>query len=112
MRIHDREVGWAEGECLVFDDTYRHEVTHDGDSPRVVLLIQVKRPLKAPGRQIADLFLAGLRNSPFVQEAREQHGQMGAGDERPGPALALSAAGARPGTLMLAARIPGSGRRR
>lgn len=70
MRIHDREVGWAEGECLVFDDTYRHEVTHAGDTPRVVLLIQVKRPLKAPGRQIADVFLAGIRHSPFVQEAR------------------------------------------
>lgn len=70
MRIHDREVGWSEGECLVFDDTYQHEVTHSGDSPRVVLLIQVKRPLRAPGRQIANLFLAGIRNSPFVQEAR------------------------------------------
>jgi len=70
MRLHDREVGWKEGECLVFDDTYRHEVSHRGDSPRVVLLVQVKRPLRAPGRQIADLFLAGIRRSPFVQEAR------------------------------------------
>ena len=70
MHIHDREVGWEEGECLVFDDTYRHEVTHKGDSPRIVLLVQVKRPLRAPGRQIADLFLAGMRRSPFVQEAR------------------------------------------
>ncbi len=70
MRIHDREVGWSEGECLVFDDTYQHEVTHEGSSPRVVLLIQVRRPLRAPGKQIAGLFLAGLRKSPFVQEAR------------------------------------------
>jgi beta-hydroxylase len=70
MRLHDREVGWQEGKCLVFDDTYQHEVTHRGTAPRVVLLIQVKRPLRAPGRQIANFFLAGLRHSPFVQEAR------------------------------------------
>ncbi|HMJ93339.1 MAG TPA: aspartyl/asparaginyl beta-hydroxylase domain-containing protein [Allosphingosinicella sp.] len=78
MSLHDREVGWQEGECLVFDDTYRHEVVHEGDSPRIVLLVQVKRPLRAPGRQIADLFLAGIRRSPFVQEAR---GNMAAWDE-------------------------------
>jgi beta-hydroxylase len=70
MKLHDREVGWTEGECLVFDDTYRHEVSHEGDTPRVVLLIQVKRPLKAPGRQIANIFLAGIRSTAFVQEAR------------------------------------------
>jgi ornithine lipid ester-linked acyl 2-hydroxylase len=70
MQVHDQIVGWREGECLLFDDTYRHEVWHDGDSPRIVLLIQVRRPLRAPGRQIADLFLAGVRHSPFVQEGR------------------------------------------
>ena len=70
MRVGDRTVGWREGEWLVFDDTYRHEVWHDGDTPRIVLLIQVKRPLRAPGRQIADLFLAGMRRSAFVQEGR------------------------------------------
>jgi beta-hydroxylase len=84
MRIHDREVGWEEGEWLVFDDTYQHEVSHDGGTPRVVLLIQVRRPLRAPGRQIAGLFLAGLRRSPFVQEARANlakwEGAMAAGD--------------------------------
>ena len=70
MRLHDREVGWREGECLVFDDTYQHEVTHRGTAPRVVLLIQVKRPLRGAGKHIANLFLGGLRRSPFVQEAR------------------------------------------
>jgi beta-hydroxylase len=30
----------------------------------------VKRPLRAPGKQVADLFLAGIRRSPFVQEGK------------------------------------------
>jgi len=70
MRLADRLVHWAEGECVVFDDTYRHEVWHEEETPRVVLLIQVKRPLRFPGRQVADLFLTGIRLSPFVQEGR------------------------------------------
>jgi beta-hydroxylase len=70
MRLGDGTVTWREGECLVFDDTYYHEVWHEGATPRIVLLLQVKRPLRAPGKQIADLFLEGIRRSPFVQEAR------------------------------------------
>lgn len=70
MRVRDRVVRWAEGETLVFDDTYRHEVWNDSRGTRVVLLIQVARPLRGPGRWIADLFLRGIRRTAFVQEAR------------------------------------------
>lgn len=70
MRLHDQIVGWREGQCLLFDDTYRHEVWHEGDTPRVILLVQVERPLRFPGKQLATLFLAGIRRSPFVQEGR------------------------------------------
>lgn len=70
MRVHDRTVRWAEGETLVFDDTYRHEVWNDTDGTRVVLLIQFERPLRHPGRWFADLFLGFVKRSAFVQEAR------------------------------------------
>ena len=71
MRVHDRIVRWAEGETLVFDDTYQHEVWNDTDGTRVVLLIQFERPLKQPGKWIADFFLGFVRRSAFVQEARD-----------------------------------------
>ena len=70
MRVHDRIVRWAEGETLVFDDTYSHEVWNDTAGTRVVLLIQFERPLRNPGRWFADLFLGFVRRSAFVQEAR------------------------------------------
>ena len=70
MRVDDRIVRWAEGETLVFDDTYRHEVWNETGGTRVVLLIQFERPLKNPGRWIADLFLGFVKRSAFVQEAR------------------------------------------
>ncbi|WP_258046705.1 aspartyl/asparaginyl beta-hydroxylase domain-containing protein [Sphingomonas folli] len=70
MRVGDRVVRWAEGETLVFDDTYRHEVWNDTAGTRVVLLIQFERPLRHPGKWFADLFLGAVKRSAFVQEAR------------------------------------------
>ncbi|NYT40855.1 aspartyl/asparaginyl beta-hydroxylase domain-containing protein [Sphingomonas sp. R-74633] len=70
MRIDDRVVRWAEGETLVFDDTYDHEVWNDTSGTRVVLLIQFRRPLRQPGRWFVDKFLAWIRRSAFVQDAR------------------------------------------
>ena len=70
MRVRDRVVRWAEGETLVFDDTYSHEVWNDTAGTRVVLLIQFARPLRNPGKWIADLFLGFVKRSAFVQEAR------------------------------------------
>jgi len=63
MRVHDRTVRWAEGETLVFDDTYRHEVWNDTNGTRVVLLIRFERPLRNPGKWIADLVLRVARRS-------------------------------------------------
>lgn len=68
MRVGDRIVRWAEGETLVFDDTYDHELWNDTRSTCVVLLIQFRRPLRQPGRWFVDRFLAWIRGSAFVQE--------------------------------------------
>lgn len=70
MRIDDRVVRWAEGETLVFDDTYDHEVWNDTSGTRVVLLIQFRRPLRQPGTWFVDKFLSWIRRSAFVQDAR------------------------------------------
>lgn len=39
---------WREGECLLFDDSFDHEVVHQGDRERVVLLIDYWHPDLAP----------------------------------------------------------------
>lgn len=71
MRVKDRILRWCEGETLVFDDTYRHEVWNDSAGTRVVLLIQFERPLRQPGKWFADFFMGFVRRSAFVQEARD-----------------------------------------
>ena len=70
MRVGGRFARWAEGETLVFDDTYQHEVWNDTDQTRVVLLIQFARPLRLPGKVFANIFLEGVKRSPFVKDAR------------------------------------------
>jgi len=71
MRVGNRVLRWAEGQTLVFDDTYDHEVWNDTGGTRVVLLIQFERPLRQPGKWIADLFMGFVKRSAFVQEARD-----------------------------------------
>jgi ornithine lipid ester-linked acyl 2-hydroxylase len=69
MKVDERELRWREGETLFFDDTYPHEVWNDTPGTRIVLLVQVERPLRQPGKAIARAFLGGIRRSAFVQDA-------------------------------------------
>lgn len=71
MAVDDQMVNWREGKCLVFDDTYHHEVWNETDETRVVLLVQFERPMRQPGRAIGRAFMGAVRRSPFVQEARK-----------------------------------------
>ena len=44
IRCGDEWRKWVEGDSIVFDDSWEHEVTHDGDSPRCVLLMNFWHP--------------------------------------------------------------------
>ena len=54
MRVDSRFVRWAEGETLVFDDSCDHELWNDAGAPRLALSVQFRRPLRQPGRWLAD----------------------------------------------------------
>tara|TARA_B100000686_G_scaffold329441_1_gene390608 strand:+ start:486 stop:1235 length:750 start_codon:yes stop_codon:yes gene_type:complete len=65
--IDGKPYNWEEGKFLVFDDTYYHEVWNNTAEDRVVLLIHIERPLRQPGKAIADGFLWLATHSPFIQ---------------------------------------------
>lgn len=44
MMIDDEEYRIRDGETLLWDDTYPHEVLNDSDEPRIALLLDVWRP--------------------------------------------------------------------
>lgn len=60
---------WREGRLLVFDDTYEHETWNDTDEARVILLLHILRPLRAPGSWLQALLFMMLRRSSFVRDA-------------------------------------------
>lgn len=75
IRVDDRIVHWEEGESMVFDDTYNHEVWNETDGERAILFLDVKRPMRQPAAALNDLLLGLLRYTPVVQNARENQKQ-------------------------------------
>ncbi len=70
IRIADGIHHWEEGKCLVFDDTYNHEVWNDTEGYRVVLFVDFARPLKRPWGGFNDWLLNLASLAPFLREAR------------------------------------------
>ena len=70
MRVADQNLTWSEGEWVVFDDTYEHEVRNDTTEHRIVLLCQIERPVSAPGSWFAAGTMEYVKRSQFVQEAK------------------------------------------
>jgi aspartyl/asparaginyl beta-hydroxylase (cupin superfamily) len=75
IRVDDEVEHWEEGESLVFDDTYDHEVRNETDGERAILFLDVKRPMKQPMAVLNDLVMGLLRYTPVVQNARENQKQ-------------------------------------
>jgi aspartate beta-hydroxylase len=44
IRVAEQMVTWELGRCLVFDDSFEHEVRHEGTEDRVVLILDVAHP--------------------------------------------------------------------
>lgn len=74
IAIDDKIHQWREGEWLVFDETYPHEVWNMSDQPRVVLMLQVKREMRFAGRAITNLLYHAIRHSSFVSDVRKAIG--------------------------------------
>ncbi len=73
IRIADQIAHWEEGKSLLFDDTYYHEVWNDTDGYRVVLFLDIARPLRFPLSLVNWLSCTVISLSPIVQVARGNH---------------------------------------
>lgn len=68
LRVDDQICHWQEGQCLVFDDTYEHEVKNDTDEVRVVLFLDFDRPMDLAGRALNRLVIGAIRASAYVKD--------------------------------------------
>jgi aspartyl/asparaginyl beta-hydroxylase (cupin superfamily) len=48
IRLKDQVYTWREGESILFDDSWNHEVYNRSDGDRVVLIVDVRRPMPQP----------------------------------------------------------------
>src|ERR1700677_1397692 len=48
IRVKDQYYTWKEGESVLFDDSWNHEVINDSDQMRAVLIIDLARPMPFP----------------------------------------------------------------
>lgn len=70
IRVGGQVRHWEEGKSLLFDDTYLHEAWNHTDRPRVVLFMDVVRPMRPPVAWLNRALIAALQRSPYVREAR------------------------------------------
>jgi aspartyl/asparaginyl beta-hydroxylase (cupin superfamily) len=89
IRVGEDIRHWQEGKSMIFDDTFNHEVWNDTDETRVVLFVDVLRPLPFPESAINSLIVKAIGYSPFVLDAkRNQEAWERRYLERPGAAQA------------------------
>jgi beta-hydroxylase len=70
IRVGDDFRHWEEGKSLIFDDTFNHEVWNDTDETRVVLFVDVMRPLPFPDSAVNEGIVKAIGYSPFVLDAK------------------------------------------
>jgi beta-hydroxylase len=61
---------WTEGTGFFFDDTYRHEAWNKSSDVRVVLLLDVIRPLSFPYSLMNKALVYGIAQTPSVRKAK------------------------------------------
>lgn len=62
IRVKDQWHTWQEGQGVLLDDSWEHEVRNEADEPRVVLIVDVLRPMPAYAHLANKLLAAGARH--------------------------------------------------
>lgn len=73
IRVDDEIAHWQEGKSMFFDDTFEHEVWNDTDGIRVVLFMDVLRPLRFPMSVLNSFIIKVIAASPFIRDAKRNH---------------------------------------
>ncbi|MDJ0555515.1 MAG: aspartyl/asparaginyl beta-hydroxylase domain-containing protein [Microcoleaceae cyanobacterium MO_207.B10] len=69
IRVADETHHWEEGKSMMFDDSFPHEAWNETDGVRVVLFLDVMRPMRFPASIFNELFMKLIAISPYIQDA-------------------------------------------
>ena len=71
IRVENEIHHWEEGKVVVFDDSYPHEAWNKTDEVRVVLFLDIVRPMSFPASIVNHLLINAIRWSPFIRDAEK-----------------------------------------
>lgn len=69
IKVDGQVRNWHEGEALLFDDAYVHEVHNDTYGYRVVLFVDFERPCRWPASWLNRFVLSAAVFTPLIQDA-------------------------------------------
>ena len=69
IQVADQVAYWEEGKAMFFDDSFPHEAWNETDDIRVVLFLDIVRPMRFPLSWFNIVLLKLISISPFVQDA-------------------------------------------
>ena len=72
LRVGDQIIRWQDGVGIMFDDTYEHEAWNDTDQTRVILWLDIVRPMKFPFNLLNSAVLKLIGISPLVRNGRKR----------------------------------------
>ena len=71
IRVDDQYTHWKEGKSIMFDDTYDHEVWNNTDGIRVVLFMDVIRPMSFPASTVNNAIINIIKHTGYIQDAKK-----------------------------------------
>ncbi|GGT46238.1 aspartyl/asparaginyl beta-hydroxylase domain-containing protein [Streptomyces purpureus] len=73
ITVNGETAHWEEGKSMVFDDSYPHEAWNRTSEDRVVLFMDVQRPLPFPYAALNRRIIRRIGKSPYIQQAKAKH---------------------------------------
>lgn len=75
IRVDKEICHWETGKIIVFDDSYPHEAWNKTEEIRVVLFLDIVRPMSFPASLINQLLISAIRWSPYIRDAKKNQEQ-------------------------------------
>ena len=75
IKVDEQVRHWEAGKTLIFDDSYPHEAWNQTDEVRVVLFLDIVRPMKFPASTLNHLLINLIRWSPYIRDAHKNQQQ-------------------------------------
>ncbi|MEM9217066.1 MAG: aspartyl/asparaginyl beta-hydroxylase domain-containing protein [Cyanobacteria bacterium P01_F01_bin.150] len=69
IRVENETRHWQEGKSMMFDDSLNHEAWNETEGVRVVLFLDIMRPMRFPLSTINALLIKIIAMTPYIKDA-------------------------------------------